>query len=65
MIPGSDVDIDRLVREEADRLEMPSLRDIADRAVVMGECWICAGVIACQNPELCGHENGEAPHEVV
>lgn len=37
----------------------PNLADIADRAVVMGECWICAGVIACQNPELCGYTNNQ------
>jgi hypothetical protein len=35
---------------------LPSLRDVADRARVMGECFVCAGLVECEHPGLCGYE---------
>lgn len=44
---------------------MPNLRDVAQRAVVMGECWICAGLIPCDDPDRCGYGvgSGNGPAE--
>lgn len=35
---------------------LPSLWDVADRARVMGECWVCDGKAECAHQGLCGDE---------
>jgi hypothetical protein len=40
---------------------LPNLRDVADRARVMGDCFVCAGVVECELPGLCGYDNPEEP----
>jgi len=40
-----------------------TLKDVADKARVLGECFICGGEVACPTPGLCGYEVGNGTAE--